>query len=98
LTKDVVAWCPVDCGHDVVKGDLGVLRATAGDFAAATEACVGHDLASPVSASAAPPAETGFWFLMRTSTSSGNGTYDSGGSGQVGSRDEEIAASGSDCE
>ncbi len=39
----------------------------------------------------------GYWYLVRGVNCKGKGTYDSGGAGQAGSRDAEIAGSSADC-
>ena len=39
----------------------------------------------------------GYWYLVRGVNCKGKGTYNSGGAAQIGLRDGEIAASGSDC-
>jgi hypothetical protein len=102
LSATHVYWeeVPGATGYDVVRGDLGILRDTGGDFAAATQAClsngqqetsVSHTSGSP------PPGATGHWFLARTHDVIGKATYDSGSPYQVGLRDQEIAASLMDC-
>ena len=40
-----------------------------------------------------PAMGSGFWYLVRAVNCGGAGTYDSGSSGQVGSRDPGLAAS-----
>jgi hypothetical protein len=91
---------PGATGYDIVRGDLGILRSTGGDFAAATQACVQNGLASTsvLHTSANPAAGQGYWFLGRTRDAIGLGTYDSGHSSQAGLRDPGIAASGVDCQ
>jgi hypothetical protein len=85
--------------YEVVSGSLSTLQASGGDFAAATGRCVvgklvatSHALVEPD-----PPAGNGLWYLVRGANCHGHGTYDSGAASQVGLRDAEIAASGSDC-
>ena len=92
----LLSWCVPQpaSAFDVVRGDLGVLRATGGDYAVATQECL-----APAHGDAwleyppTPPPGTGVWFLVRDV----NGTYDTGESSQSGTRDPEIAASGHDC-
>lgn len=85
-------------GYDVVVGDLGTLRSSGGDFAAATSACLSsHLTTTSVTESSTPAAGQGIWFLVRGANCGGNGSHDSGGAGQVGLRDAEIAGSGNDC-
>jgi len=83
-----------------VRGDLATLRATGGDFAAATQACALNgqpDLSYDYSNDPAPAVGTGYWYLSRTRDAVGNGTFDSGHSSQMGLRDTEIQASGASC-
>jgi hypothetical protein len=85
-------------GHDVVRGDLGALLLSGGDFSVAVIDCLaaGHTesfLLFPYD----PDPGTGFWFLVRQAPASGPGTYDTAGAGQVAPRDAAIAASGADC-
>jgi hypothetical protein len=85
-------WSAVlnDSTFDVVHGSLTTLRASGGDFASAVDACLADDLPEPTMQEdvAVAPGEV-VWFLIRRH----GGSYDSGGAGQDGSRDEEIAAS-----
>jgi hypothetical protein len=86
-------------GADVVRGSLSTLRSTLGDYSAATTQCTSNNNTSAsLTLSDTPPPGEGFWFLVRGANCGGNGSYDSGGAGQVGSRDAEIAASGHDCQ
>jgi hypothetical protein len=84
--------------YDVVRGDLASLRSSAGDFTAATQACLADDTTatSQVFTPAPGPGE-GFWFLVRGSNCTARGSYDSGGASQVGSRDSEVDASPLSC-
>jgi hypothetical protein len=86
-------------GYDVVRGDLELLRASMGNYAAAGISCVennGQDLQSWDSV--VPPPGEGVFLLVRGTTSScGFGTYDASGPAQQGGRDAEIAASGGNC-
>jgi hypothetical protein len=85
--------------YDVVRGSLGALRTSAGNFATAVSLCVEDD--SPDSAASDPtpvPAGTlGFFYLVRGDGTCGPGSYNNGLASQIGSRDAEIAASGFDC-
>jgi hypothetical protein len=84
--------------YDVVKGTLGALRATAGDFTAATSECLGAAAASPfVSDDEVPAAGDALWYLVRPRNCAGAGTYDSGAGAQAAPRDAEIAASAAAC-
>jgi hypothetical protein len=88
---------PGAAGYDVVRGDLGVLQSTGGDFALATESCLIDDLSSTQWPSAANPGQPGegFWYLMRVVSPGGPFTYDELSPTQVAPRDPGIAASGS---
>jgi len=66
-------------GYDVVRGDLGVLRASSGDFSLSAESCVGDNVpALQLSESSIVQPGEGLWFLLRTVYSSlgGGETYD----------------------
>lgn len=100
LDGSMVEWLGVAgaLGYDLVRGGLGALRATGGDFTSAPEACVADDLATTFIIAPGDPAPgDGWWFLARPVFESGPGTYDSGSPAQVGSRDAEIAASSLAC-
>lgn len=100
LTDTAVSWEPLSAatGYDLVRGDLGVLRATRGDFTAATAECLGNDsTASSLSYEAVPEPGQGFWFAVRGVASTGAGTYDEGSAHQVGWRDAEIGAAAGSC-
>ena len=89
---------PDASAYDVVVGAIGVLRSGGGDFTAATLACLADDTGTAsLTVAGTPPSGDGFWFLVRPVNACGNGTYDSGGSGQAGSRDAELAAAVAAC-
>lgn len=95
-----LSWTTIQgaTGDDVVRGSLSTLRITSGDYSAATTGCASNsNTSSSLTVSDTPPPGEAFWFLVRGANCGGHGSYDSGGTGQVGSRDGEIAASGSDC-
>jgi len=80
--------------YDVVRGDVGMLRASGGDFTAAIDSCVANDWpATSVTAGGPPLTGEGFFYLVRGVNCGGVGSYDSGGGDQVGLRDAEIDAS-----
>jgi hypothetical protein len=81
--------------YDVVMGSLDDLRATAGDFTIATDACLAGKTTA-TSLDLAGLAGGNVWYLVRAANCGGPGTYDSGAT-QSGSRDPEIAASGAAC-
>jgi hypothetical protein len=99
--KSTLTWTatPGAERYDVAWGNLGTLRASAGNFTSATAGCVENDGADTSSWSgAAPPAGSGFFDLVRASTTScGLGTFDGPSPPQVGTRDGEIAASNASC-
>jgi hypothetical protein len=90
-------------GHDLVVGDLGLLRSTGGDYRAATEDCLADDSAFDSEIHVGEPGlGQGIWFIARGVTCSGAGSYDApagggGASSQVGSRDPGIGASAAGC-
>ena len=84
--------------YDVVRGVLSTLRTSHGSFQSSTQACAVNDtVATSSTISGTPSVGDGIWFLVRGDNCGGAGTYDSGGAGQVGSRNAGIAASGNGC-
>ncbi|NIL99782.1 MAG: multicopper oxidase domain-containing protein [Acidobacteria bacterium] len=85
-------------GYDVVRGDVGQLRSTLGDFSdpLVTLDCLADDGTETYvdHASDVPAPGTGYWYLLRVQP---GGSYESGGAAQVGTRDTEIGASGNGC-
>jgi hypothetical protein len=85
--------------YDVVNGDLGELRAKAGNFGALTQAsCTADDVAGtsvPLSSPVSPGA--GLWYLVRPENCAGPGSYDDGSPSQHGPRDPGILAGGYGC-
>ncbi len=97
-TDSILSWTSVQTAdrYDVVRGSLGVLNSSDGDFASATEECVANDEpGASLLFSGTPAAGEGFWFLVRGANCGGNGTYDEGT--ELESRDQKILASGHDC-
>ena len=84
---------PSAAAYDVLSGDLAALRNSNGDYTASVVTCEADDLndTSLVLAAAGDS-----WFLVR-GVSCASGMYDSGGPGQIGSRDPEIELSGASC-
>ena len=77
---------------------LQTLRGTGGDFTAAVSACLADDTASTsLTVTEMPAVGDGSWYLIRGGNCGGQGSYDSGGAAQAGSRDAEINASVSSC-
>jgi glucose/arabinose dehydrogenase/PKD repeat protein len=93
-------WTSFACAsaYDVVRGNLGALRSTTGDFTAATQACVANDLAGTTVDDSTPTPSGGIWYLVRTVGCSGAGSYDEDNMAFVaGPRDAGIAVSGAAC-
>jgi hypothetical protein len=95
----LLEWCaiPDASSYDVVRGDLDVLRQSDGDFASATELCLGNDLPGlSIVEGSAPPAGGGFWYVVRP-----NGlttpSYDSRFDSQAAPRDPGIDNSAAAC-
>jgi hypothetical protein len=89
---------PDALGYDVIRGDLGLLRAGAGDFSVATTDCVAS--LTPLTSytdTGSLAAGDGFWFLVREVTASGRADYDAHSGNLADRRDPEVAASGFDC-
>jgi hypothetical protein len=73
-------------GYDVVRGDIGELRTASGNYSSVSQSCLADDESETYveHASDVPAPGQGYWYLLRSEP---GGSYDSGGSGQVGSRD-----------
>ncbi len=96
----VLGWgaLPEATGYDVVRGDVGILLGTGGDFASSIQGCLANDLGeSALVLSGSPAKGAGFFYLVRGINCGGPGTYDSGDPAQVGSRDAEVDASTLSC-
>lgn len=85
-------------GYDVVRGSLNTLRTSAGNFAAATTACLADNQSPPSLGDATSPAlGTGYFYLVRGTSCSGSGTYDTASPKQVASRDAGVEAAPITC-
>jgi hypothetical protein len=86
-------------GYDVVKGGLGQLSASGGDFSSAILSCLlNGGKQEKVIDSQIPEIGGGFFYLARSRDTCGvPGTYDGGGIAQAGSRDVAIEASSLTC-
>jgi hypothetical protein len=84
--------------YDVLRGDLATLRAS-GDFSEAGVTCLENNGADPESwAGETPPAGAARFYLVRgVNFACRFGTYDSGGPGEAGPRDAELAEAPSAC-
>ena len=92
--KNRIVWTanPGASSYDVVKGDLLLLRSSAGDFTSSLIICLDNDsLDTEAGDTSTPPAGQGYYYLTRTSGCSQTGTYDDGT--EASPRDSEIAAS-----
>jgi hypothetical protein len=85
--------------YDVVKGDLGPLRSSGGDFGAAVIACLENDGLDTRSWDATLPATgQGFFYLSRAATfRCDRGTYDEGVASQPAARDSEVEGAAATC-
>ena len=95
-----VSWAayPAAQSYDAVRGDLGILRTSGGNYAPSTLACLANDTTALSAAFPGQPLPgQGFWSLVRAGNCAGAGTYDEVGSGQQGSRDAGIAAAPAAC-
>jgi hypothetical protein len=103
LTMDAaeITWnaVPGSIGYDVVRGDLGTLRATGGDFTAATSSCMEDDVAGTTLGYTDTPTSSreGHWVLIRSVAGDGPLTYQTLAGIQEGLRDEEINAAVDTC-
>jgi len=99
VRKDTFLWDETSNtrGYDIVRGNLGALESSGGDFTSSLDACVEN--ASPVDTlwteAASPTTRNGWYYLVRALGCPVNGTYDDGA--QQGTRDPEIAASPNAC-
>ncbi|HKQ60883.1 MAG TPA: galactose oxidase-like domain-containing protein [Candidatus Polarisedimenticolaceae bacterium] len=96
------SWTAGGAGaYDLVRGDLDALRASDGDFSTAVSGCLANDVAvtSLPDPNGAPAPGACEFLLLRPATTScpAHGSYDGGGSAQVGGRDAGIQASPQNC-
>jgi formylglycine-generating enzyme required for sulfatase activity len=88
---------PDATAYDAVRGELGVLLSSGGDFAAATMECIANDESSgPITFAGDPLPGDAYWFLVR-GANCGGGPYESGAASQFGLRDAEIQNSIDPC-
>lgn len=81
-------------GYDVVRGDLGILNQTDGDFALATLECVAENMIfGGFEILEQPEPNQGLWYLARPVFPHGPGSYDAEDASQVRSRDPGINGS-----
>lgn len=83
---------------DIVRGNLPLLTSSHGDFTQSIDRCLADNAAGTGLVDAdLPPAGGGFIYIVRAVNCGGGGTWNSGGAGQVGSRDAGISLSGAAC-
>ena len=96
-----LSWNPLPgtIGFDVVSGDVGRLRATGGDFTAATRECLADDWPGNtlVDPSGPPASRAASWYLVRHVNPFLPGSYDDEPPSLVATRDPEINASPEAC-
>jgi len=98
--ETLLGWSPViDAdGYDVVRGDIGPLVGSGGDFASAVELCLADDHAATSLVDPDIPAlGSAVWYAVRATNCGGAASYDSGGPQQFASRDPGIDASPEAC-
>ncbi len=98
----LLSWAAVAgaAWYEIVRGELGLLGSSGGDYGTATDICAADNVTDTSTlAKGTPilPAGDGYWYLVRAVNCKGKGTYDSGGPGQLGFRGVEILSSGGDC-
>jgi hypothetical protein len=100
LDRSALAWTETigAYAYDVVRGDLGLLRESGGDFTASVRRCLGEEVPpSSLPNSDQPAPGQGFWYLVRGVSEALNLTYDTGSPHQVAPRDGAINASPRSC-
>jgi hypothetical protein len=96
VERDAIEWDPDPPAtlYDAVRGDLDILRATAGDYQGATDECVANNLDSDsVPFTLAPTPGRAYWFLVRAN----GGSYDAWDETLAAPRDAGIDAARGSC-
>jgi len=100
-TSEQLSWdaLPLAITYDIVKGDLGQLRASGGNFSVAQLECLEDDGGDTEATDpGSPPAGQGYVYVVRAADCANRaGTFDTSGTGQVGTRDPELQGFGSAC-
>jgi hypothetical protein len=101
VSKTALDWTTIESavGYDVVRGDLGLLRDSGGDFSISTEQCVADNHpGNNLPYIDEPVVGKGFFLLVRAEAAESYCmTYDSYSAAQAASRDDGIRASSHDC-
>ena len=87
-----LGWTHTAPSYDLVRGDLFALRAAGGAFGFAGLQCLASDIGQPAIASTDQPSAGEGWFYLVRARHCFVDTFDSGGSGQIAQRDDQIAA------
>jgi hypothetical protein len=100
LNAPELSWDPAPgaSGYDVVAGSLSALRAAGGSFSALTLTCLAEDLpVTSLTHTELPADGDGFWYLVRSASCGGDGTWDAVGSGATPDRDAGIDSAVGSC-
>jgi len=98
VTRIMWSSASMSAEHDLVRGDLGILLATAGYFTPAVDSCLANDTTQAWYDDADdPPAGEGYWYLVRAVNCGGAASFDSGGPSQIYGRDVELNAANLSC-
>jgi hypothetical protein len=77
--------------HDLVRGDLSTLHANLGNFTLSVTDCLANDTTQSFHDDPEVPLEgEGYWYLVRDVSCAGAGPYDSGGPGQIWTREAKL--------
>jgi len=99
ITGVDLSWpaVPGATSYDVVRGDLGLLRSSSGDFSIAVTDCLSNDQGGLIyNATNDPDPGQALFYLVRAEACLA-GTYDTAGPGQSAPRDAEVALAPSAC-
>jgi len=98
MLGDGLSWTSGASGYDVVRGDLGLLRASGGDFSTATTDCLADDqMLSTLDDAWVPSSGDMAFYVVRPSNCSGSGSYDTLEAGLAAGRDAGIDAAPISC-
>ncbi len=102
VEREALTWAPLPAtiSYDVVRGDLGILRATGGDFAQATTECAAeNEQGLSVAANEEPAPDQAVWYLVRGTWLGVTtpGSWNACTTHQAASRDVGINTSGAGC-